>query len=129
MNVKLFFEAIFKFLLGVVLVGVLVFLPAGTLKYVNGWIFMGVLFIPMFIAGIIMMIKNPSLLKSRLEAKEAEKTQSMVVKLSGLMFVLGFVIAGLDYRFKWLVIPKFVVIIGIVIFILAYIFLLLNIFK
>ena len=79
---KLFFEAIIKFLLGIILVGLLIFLPAGTLKYLNGWIFMGILFIPMFLAGIIMMIKNPSLLKSRLDSKEKEKTQSIVIKLS-----------------------------------------------
>ena len=105
---KLFFEAIIKFLLGIILVGLLIFLPAGTLKYLNGWIFMGILFIPMFLAGIIMMIKNPSLLKSRLDSKEKEKTQSIVIKLSGLMFIIGFVLAGLDFRFKWFEIPQLV---------------------
>ena len=105
---KLFFEAIIKFLLGIILVGLLIFLPAGTLKYLNGWIFMGILFIPMFLAGIIMMIKNPSLLKSRLDSKEKEKTQSIVIKLSGLMFIIGFVLAGLDFRFKWFTLPPLV---------------------
>ena len=85
MSVKLFFEAIIKYFLGVVLIGLLIFLPAGTIHYINGWVFMGVLFIPMFIAGIIMMIKNPKLLASRLEAKEKQKEQSVVVKISGLM--------------------------------------------
>lgn len=102
MSVKLFFEALFKYLLGVVLVGVLIFVPAGTLNYINGWILMGVLFVPMFIAGIIMMIKNPKLLVSRLDAKEKQKEQGLVIKLSGLMFVVGFILAGLDFRFKWL---------------------------
>ena len=118
---KLFLEATIKFILGVVLVGILVFLPAGTFNYLGGWILMGILFIPMFIAGIIMMVKNPKLLASRLNAKEKEKKQDLVVKLSGLMFIAGFVVAGLDYRFKWLELPIYVNIIGSVIFILSYI--------
>jgi protein-S-isoprenylcysteine O-methyltransferase Ste14 len=118
---KLFLEAIIKFILGVVLVGLLVFLPAGTFNYLGGWILMGILFIPMFIAGIIMLVKNPKLLASRLNAKEKEKKQDLVVKLSGLMFIAGFVVAGLDYRFKWLELPIYVNIIGSVIFILSYI--------
>lgn len=118
---KLFLQAILKFILGVVLVGLLVFLPAGTFNYLGGWILMGILFIPMFIAGIIMMVKNPKLLASRLNAKEKEKKQDLVVKLSGLMFIAGFVVAGLDYRFKWLELPIYVNIIGSVIFILSYI--------
>jgi protein-S-isoprenylcysteine O-methyltransferase Ste14 len=121
MNKKLFFEAIVKFLLGVIILGLLIFLPAGTFNYVNGWIFMGVLFIPMFIAGIIMMIKNPKLLAERLNAKEKEKEQSLVVKLSGLMFVAGFIIAGLDYRYKWLVIDEWVTYVATALFILSYI--------
>ena len=121
MSVKLFFEAIIKFSFGVLLVGLFVFLPAGTLEYLNGWIFMGVLFVPMFIAGIIMMIFNPSLLVSRLNAKEKQKEQSLVVKLSGLMFIVGFVIAGLDYRYKWLVVDEIVTYIGVGFFIFAYI--------
>ena len=99
MTSKLFFEAILKFLLGIVLVGLLVFLPAGTFYYFNGWLFMGFLFIPIFIAGIVMMIKNPELLKKRLNAKEKEEKQGLVVKLSGLMFIAGFVLSGLGYRF------------------------------
>ena len=92
MTTKLFFSAITKFLLGVLIIGLLIFIPAGTFHYVNGWLFMGVLFIPMFIAGIIMMIKNPMLLKSRLDAKEKQKEQNIVIKLSGLMFIISFVI-------------------------------------
>ena len=120
MTIKLFIGAIIKFLLGVILVGLLVFLPAGSLSYTNGWIFMGVLFIPMFVAGVVMMIKNPKLLESRLNAKEKEKKQSLVVKLSGLMFIAGFVLAGLDYRFKWLVVNEIVTYVGIGFFLLAY---------
>lgn len=118
---KLFIEAILKFTLGVVLVGTLIFLPAWSFDYFGGWLLMGLLFVPMFVAGIVMMIKNPKLLSSRLDAKEKEKTQDIVVKLSGLMFVAGFVVAGLDYRFKWLEIPLFVQIIAAAIFLISYV--------
>lgn len=121
MTKKLFFQAIFKFLLGIILVGVLIFLPAGTIEYINGWIFMGVLFIPMFIAGIIMMFKNPKLLASRLDAKEKQKEQGILIKLSGLMFIVGFILAGLDYRFKWIVLPEYITYIFAVVFLLAYV--------
>lgn len=121
MTTKLFFSAIVKFLLGVVLVGVLVFLPAGTLNFFGGWLFMLILFVPMFFAGIVMMIKNPKLLESRLDAKEKQKEQSLVVKLSGLMFVVGFIVAGLDFRFSWLPMPRAVSIIAGVLFLIAYI--------
>ena len=121
MNIKLFFEAIIKFLFGVALVGLLIFLPAGTLSFTNGWIFMGILFIPMFLAGIIMMLKNPGLLKKRLDAKEKQKDQSIVVKLSGLMFLAGFIVAGLGLRFDWYTLPFGVTIFGAIIFLFAYI--------
>lgn len=121
MTVKLFFEAIIKFLLGVILTGVLIFLPAGTLCYLYGWILMGILFIPMFLAGIVMMIKNPQLLAKRLSAKEKQKEQSVVVKLSGLMFVAGFVLAGLGVRFNWYTLPLGVVIGGSMLFLASYI--------
>ena len=121
MTVKLFIEAIIKFTLGVVLIGALIFLPAGTLAYLGGWLLMGILFVPMFIAGVVMMIKSPSLLASRLEAKEKEKTQSVVVKLSGLMFVIGFVLAGLDFRFGWVRLPLAVNWVAALIFIVAYV--------
>ena len=121
MSVKLFFSAIIKFLLGVVIVGTLIFLPAGSLSYVNGWIFMGILFVPMFIAGIAMMIKNPELLKRRLDAKEKQKEQGIVIKLSGLMFLAGFVVAGLGVRFHWYILPAGVVVGATVIFLIAYI--------
>ena len=120
MTLKLFISSIAKFLLGVLLVGMLVFLPAGTLHFLNGWIFMGILFVPMFCAGIVMMIRNPMLLKSRLNAKETAREQDLVIKLSGLMFMAGFIVAGLDYRFGWLPMPKGVVIGATVAFLLAY---------
>jgi protein-S-isoprenylcysteine O-methyltransferase Ste14 len=120
MNIKLFVQAIMKFLLGVVLVGLFVFWPAGTLAYFQGWLFMGNLFIPMFCAGIVMMFKNPDLLKKRLNAKEKEAEQDLVVKLSGLMFLVGFVMAGLNYRFGWYVLPRYVSVIASVIFLVAY---------
>lgn len=117
---KLFIEAIVKFMLGVILVGMLLFIPAGTLNYFNGWLLIGVLFVPMFLAGIIMMWKSPSLLMSRLNVKEKEREQREVVKLSGLMFLVGFIMAGLNYRYGWIVIPKIVVIVGVIIFLISY---------
>ena len=121
MNAKLCIEAIAKFTLGVILVGLLIFLPAGSIEYWNGWLFIGVLFIPMFIAGIVMMIKSPSLLKSRLNAKEKEKEQRKVVAISGLMFLIGFIIAGLNFRYSCIILPIPIVIIGTIIFLLSYI--------
>lgn len=120
MNKKLFFEAIFKFIFGIILIGLLLFVPAGTLNYSNGWLFMGLLFIPMFIAGIVMMIKNPKLLKSRFNVKEKENSQKEVLLLSGLMFIIGFIIAGLNYRYNWVHLPNIIVIIASIIFILSY---------
>jgi hypothetical protein len=121
MNVKLFFQAIAKFSLGVVLVGALIFLPAGTFAFPSGWLLMGILFVPMFLAGLVMMAKNPDLLKSRLVAKEKQKDQDLVVKLSGLMFIAGFIVAGLDFRFHWCSLPKGVTIGAAVAFLLAYV--------
>jgi protein-S-isoprenylcysteine O-methyltransferase Ste14 len=121
MTAKLFVEAILKFTLGIILVGVLVFWPAGTFAFWQGWLFMGILFVPMFIAGIVMMCKNPELLKKRLTAKEKRKEQDIVVKLSGLMFIAGFVVAGLGVRFGWYTLPKVVVIIAAILFFVAYI--------
>ena len=121
MSVKLFFQAIIKFSLGLVLVGALLFIPANTFDYWNAWLFIGLLFIPMFIVGIIMMIKKPDLLEKRLNAKEKEMTQKIVVAFSGLMFILGFVVAGLNYRYEWVKIPNIVVSVATVLFIIAYI--------
>ena len=120
MSKKLFVQAILKFSLGVILVGILVFLPAGTFNFINGWIFMGILFVPMFVAGIVMMFKNPYLLEKRLDAKEKQAEQSLVVKLSGLMFLAGFIVAGLDFRFGWCPLPKAVSIAGAAVFLIAY---------
>ena len=121
MTAKLFVQAITKFLLGVVLIGLLIFLPAGTLSFRNGWLFMGILFVPMFLAGIVMMVKNPGLLQKRLRAKEEQKEQRLVVKLSGLMFLVGFVAAGLGVRFGWYTLPNGVVIGAAVVFLGAYV--------
>lgn len=120
MTKDLFFQAISKFVLGVVIIGILLFLPAGTFAYWNAWLFMGILFIPMFCAGIIMMIKNPQLLKKRLNAKEQQAEQSLVIKLSGLMFGLGFVIAGFNFHFQWIIMPVWVSWVGTILFLLSY---------
>lgn len=108
MTKSLFFNAIAKVTLGIVLVGLLIFVPAGTLAYIGGWILMGVLFIPMLIGGFVLMAKNPELLKKRLNAKEKLKKQDLVVKLSGLMFIAGFVVSGLNFRFSLHVLPLWV---------------------
>ena len=121
MNIKLFFQAIIKFILGVLIIGLLLFVPANTISYWNGWLFMGLLFVPMFIAGIVMIIKSPDLLKKRLNAKEKENEQKQVILFSGLMFLLGFIIAGLNYRYSWILIPNSVVFVSSFIFIIAYI--------
>ena len=120
MSMKFFLSAIAKFTLGVVLIGVLLFLPAGTMSYPQGWLLMGILFIPMFLAGLVMMAKNPALLRSRLNAKEKRGEQSLVVKLSGLMFLVGFIAAGLSFRFDWWMLPKWVSILGTVLFLASY---------
>ena len=121
MTLKLFIQAIAKFFLGVILVGALIFLPAGTFDYTGGWLLMGILFVPMFGAGIVMMVKNPALLASRLDAKEKLKKQDTVVKLSGLMFTAGFIAAGLGVRFGWYQLPGGVSLAGAAVFIAAYI--------
>ncbi len=117
---NLFLQAILKFSLGVVMVGALIFLPAGTLNFPAGWLLMGILFVPMFGAGLVMMAKNPALLRSRLKAKESRGEQGLVVKLSGLMFLVGFVLAGLDFRFGWLPLPWAVSVTAAVLFLIAY---------
>ena len=120
MKKNLFLEAVAKFLLGVILVGVLIFLPAGTLRFSAGWLLMGILFVPMFLAGLVMLAKDPNLLQSRLKAKETQREQDLVVKLSGLMFLAGFVVAGLDYRFGWLQLPGWVKWVAAALFLVAY---------
>ncbi len=121
MKKSLLTEAIIKYVAGVVLLGVLLFVPAGTIKWPNGWLFMAVLFIPMLVAGIVMYLKAPDLLRSRLNAKEKEKTQQGVIKYSGLMFLAAFIVAGLNYRNKnWVGFPEFVVRFGVIVFLAAY---------
>ena len=121
MTKSLFFQAMGKFFLGVLLVGLLIFLPAGTLLFPNGWLLMGILFIPMFLAGIVMMLRSPALLKSRLKARESQSQQSLVVKLSGLMFLAGFLIAGFGFRFGWYALPRSAVLAAAAVFLLAYV--------
>ena len=120
MNAKLFIQAITKFIFGVLIVGTLLFVPAGTFNYLNGCVFMGLLFIPMFFAGVIMMIKNPDLLKRRLDAKESETEQKQVIGISAVLFILGFIIAGLNYRYSWIVLPNIISIIASVLFLIFY---------
>ncbi len=120
MDLKLFGQALAKFLLGAVLVGVLIFLPAGTLRYPQGWLLMLLLFVPMFLAGLVMMARSPELLRKRLQAREQENEQKQVVALSGLMFLAAFVLAGLNFRFHWCVLPPWLVWIAAGLFLLAY---------
>ena len=117
---KLLIEALTKFACGLLLVGLLIFLPAGTFCYTYGWLLMGLLFTPMLIAGFVMLGKSPEFLKKRLDAKEKQATQKGVVALSGVMFIAGFVVAGLDFRFGWSHMPAWVVITASVLFLVAY---------
>ena len=121
MDIKLFFEAILKFLFGVVLIHLLIFIPANTIKYWNGWLLIGLLFIPMLFVIIAMLIKSPDLLKKRLVSKEKENLQKSVVAQTALMFFIGFIIAGLDYRFNWSQLPNIIILIASIIFLLSYI--------
>ena len=120
MTKKLFVQAIVKYLAGVVLLGLLIFLPAGTLRFPNGWLLMALLFIPMLGAGIVMMLRDPALLEKRLNAKEQQGEQKEVVLGSGLMFIAAFVLAGLNFRFGWLRLPDWAVWTASAIFLLAY---------
>lgn len=117
---KLLLEALIKFVCGLLMVGLLIFLPAGTFAYTYGWLFVGLLFVPMLIAGFVMLYKSPEFLKKRLDAKEKQATQKGVVAFSGLMFIIGFVVAGLDFRFGWSAMPAWVVITASVLFLVAY---------
>lgn len=117
---KLFFSALIKFLCRLLLVGLLIFLPAGTLLHPNGWLFIALLFIPMLILGAVLLIKSPSLLEKRLDTREKENTQKGVVALSGVMFLSGFVLAGLDFRFGWTHVPTWLVIVASVILLVSY---------
>ena len=120
MNRNLLTQALIKFLAGIILTGLLVFLPAGSFAYWQGWLLMGVLFVPMFIAGIVMLVKSPDLLSKRLNAKEKEGTQKAVVALTGLLFIISFVTAGLNWRFNWWILPDWTVWTATALFIISY---------
>ena len=120
MDAKLFLQAIAKFLSGLVLIGLLLFVPAGTFAFWQGWLLIGILFVPMFIAGLVMMKKTPELLRKRLDAKEEQSEQKAVIALSGLVFLAAFVLAGLNFRFGWIVLPAWVSWAAAVVFLLAY---------
>ena len=121
MTRKLFVQAMTKFFVGVLAVGLLIFLPAGTLRFGQGWLLMGVLFVPMFLAGLFLMVKDPDRLRRRLDAREKEMTQKTVLLLSGLMFLAAFVLAGLSFRFGWLRFPRWVSVLGAILFLLGYV--------
>ena len=117
---KLLMEALLKFACGLLLVGLLIFLPAGTFCYTYGWLLIGLLFTPMLIAGFVMLAKSPDFLAKRLDVREKQGTQKGVVALAGLMFIAGFVVAGLDFRFGWSTVPTWVIIAASVLFLVAY---------
>ena len=120
MKNNLFLQALKKIIAGFVAIGVLLFLPAGTLYYWNAWLFVAVLFVPMLFLGVMMLFKSPKLLEKRLDAKEKVNEQKWVVALSGIMFVAAFVVAGLNFRFSWHSLPDYVIWIGVVFFLLSY---------
>ena len=120
MDTKLLTQSLTKFFLGVVIIGLLLFLPAGSIRYWQGWLLMGILFVPMFVAGFVLMAKNPELLRKRLNAKEEEKEQKTVVGLSALLFIAAFVVAGLNWRFQWCVLPNWAVWVAAALFLACY---------
>ena len=120
MNNKLLIQALVKFFAGVVLLGALLFLPAGSFQYWQGWLLMGILFVPMFVVGLVMLAKSPELLRKRLNAKEEEKEQKTVVALSGVLFIVAFVLAGLNWRFGWCVLPDWAVWVAAILFLGCY---------
>ncbi len=121
MDEKLFIQAITKFVLGFIIIAFLLFISAGTLKYWNAWLFIGILFIPMLIVGIILIIKNPDLLRKRLNAKEKEDEQKRVLMLGGIMFISGFIVSGLNYRFQWIILPRGIIAVATIIFLFSYV--------
>ena len=120
MDKKLFIQAITKFIVGFIIIALLLFIPAGTLNYWNAWLFICILFVPMFIVGIILMIKTPDLLRKRLNSKEKESEQGILLMVCGVMFICGFVVSGLNYRFEWIILPKMIVFIATSIFLFGY---------
>lgn len=121
MTKKLFYQALIKFVLGILIIGILLFLPAGTFDYWQAWLLIAILFIPMFFAGIVMMLKSPELLQKRLNAKEKESDQKQVIALSGGMFLAAFIVAGLNIRFGWFILPAWISYVAASIFLFAYI--------
>ena len=121
MNGKLFAQAITKVISGLLLVGFLLFLPAGSFLYWNGWLLIAVLFVPMIVAGFVMMKKNPELLRKRLNVKEEQSEQKTVIVLSGVMFIAAFIVAGLNFRFGWIVLQNWIVYAATAVFLLGYI--------
>ena len=121
MRTGLLKNAFLKLVLGIILIGVLLFPPAGDIHWKNGWLLMAVLFIPMFLAGILMYIKAPDLLRSRLKAKETQSEQKDVIRYSGIMFLAAFLLAGLNYRFQWTTLPEIIVWISVALFLLSYV--------
>ncbi len=117
---KLLINALTKFTCGLLMVGLLIFLPAGTLAFAGGWLLVGLLFVPMLIAGFVMLFKTPAFLEKRLDVKEKQSAQKGVIALSGLMFIAGFVVAGLDFRFGWSQMPTAVTVVASVLFLVAY---------
>ena len=120
MDAKLFGQGIIKFVSGIVIIGIILFVPAGSFGFWQGWLLMGILFVPMFVAGLIMMKRSPDLLRKRLNAKEEQPEQKTVLFLSGFMFIAAFVVAGLNFRFGWLTLPNWIPILFAVVFLLAY---------
>lgn len=120
MTLKLLVEALVKYLAGVVIVAAMLFLPAGSWDYWQGWLLMAILFVPIFIVGVVLMSRRPELLRKRLRAKESDSKQDVVVKLSGLLFVASFVLAGLNWRYGWMLLPDWSVWLAAVVFVLCY---------
>lgn len=117
---KLFLQAIMKFIAGLLLVGLLLFVPAGTVAFWQAWLLIGILFVPMFIAGLVMMKRSPELLQKRLNVREEQREQRVVILLSGIMFLAAFVVAGFNHRFSWFILPAWVSYVAAVVFLLAY---------
>jgi protein-S-isoprenylcysteine O-methyltransferase Ste14 len=120
MDKGLLTQAFVKYFLGVIVLGILIFLPASSFRYWQGWLLMGILFVPMFVAGLVMLAKNPDLLRKRLNAKEQEEEQKTVVMMSGMLFVAAFVLAGLNWRFDWWVLPDWAVWVAAGLFLASY---------
>lgn len=120
MKIQLMFNAVIKFLSGLLLIGLILFLPAGTFDYPNAWLFIALLFVPMLLMGIVLFVKAPELLKKRLNTKEKESTQKKVVGLSALMFIVAFVVAGIDFRYGWSEFPRWLTIVSSIVLLVSY---------